>query len=236
MCVRCIASSLSPVVSTAAVAAAAAAAAAAGGRATRVSVSSSWSVSPLEWMSARSMTFSSSLDVARPHVLLQREHRGLRHCRDPAPELPLALMDEKPHERRDVVPPFAERRQVDWIHAQAVVQVRSEEAGCDIRLQVSMSRGNHAHIHAFGSRIRLAEFSFLQDAQQLDLNLRQQIADLVQEDCPAIGQFETPQPRRCRAGERSLFMTEQLALDERRRQRGAVDADQRLGAAPATVV
>ena len=183
MCVRWIASSLSPVASTPA----------AGGRR-----SAGERVVELKRVSGR--VDERALDdvlqfshVARPHVLLQREHRGLRHCRDPAPELPLALMDEKPHQRRDVVPSFTERRQVDWIDAQAVVQVRSEAAGCDIRFQVSVSRGNHAHIHALGSGgSDPLELPFLQHAQQLDLNLRQQIADLVQEDRPPSANSKRP--------------------------------------------
>ena len=135
--------------------------------------------------------------VSRPRVLLQREHRGREHRRDPAPELPLALMDQKPHQRRDVVPSFTERRQVDWINAQAIVQVGSEAAGGDIGFQVSVSCGNHAHIHALGSRgSDPLEFSLLQHAQQLDLNFRQQIADLVQEDRSSIRQFEAPEPAR----------------------------------------
>ena len=112
------------------------------------------------------MTFSSSLTFPGHMCCCSASIVAGRHCRDPAPELPLALMDEKPHQRRDVVPSFTERRQVDWIDAQAIVQVRSEAAGCDIRFQVPVSRGNHAHIHALGSRgSDPLEFSLLQHAQ-----------------------------------------------------------------------
>src|SRR5262249_12446133 len=52
-------------------------------------------------------------------------------------------------------------------------------------------------------------------------------ADLIEEQRTAVGEFEAALPRRDRAGESATLMAEQLAFDERRRQRGAVDADQR---------
>ena len=71
------------------------------------------------------------------------------------------------------------------------------------------------------------ELAFLQDPQQLGLQFQRQIADLVEEQRPAVRQLEPALPRRDGAGERAALVAEQLAFDQRRRQRRAVDADQR---------
>ena len=54
-----------------------------------------------------------------------------------------------------------------------------------------------------------------------------QLADLVQEDRAAISQLEAAQPPLRRPGERALFVAEQFRRNQRWRQRGAVDADER---------
>jgi hypothetical protein len=48
------------------------------------------------------------------------------------------------------------------------------------------------------------ELAFLQHAQQLDLGLERQLADLVQEQRPAVRQLETPLVLSDRARERAL--------------------------------
>ncbi|MGC4085265.1 MAG: hypothetical protein QM736_24880 [Vicinamibacterales bacterium] len=54
----------------------------------------------------------------------------------------------------------------------------------------------------------------LQDAQQLGLRGLVKIADFVEENRSAVRQLETAASQRCRAGERSLLVAEQLALDQ----------------------
>ena len=71
------------------------------------------------------------------------------------------------------------------------------------------------------------DLSLLEHAQQLDLDLRRQVADLVEEDRRAIGQFEAPDLPGEGAREGALLAAEQLALHERRRNRRAVDAHHR---------
>ena len=95
--------------------------------------------------------------------------------------------------------------------------------------QVAVGRGDDAHVDRSDVVAADAlELALLQHAQQLDLQLRRQLADLVEEDRPAVGQLEPADAPGDRAGERALLVPEQLALDQARRQRGAVDLDQRL--------
>jgi len=91
--------------------------------------------------------------------------------------------------------------------------------------------GDDADVHA--ERSRAAEpfdAPLLEDAQQLDLDVGRQIADFVEEDRGAIRQLEPPFLPGHGAREGPLLATEQLALEERGRDRGAVDSYHRTRA------
>ena len=76
----------------------------------------------------------------------------------------------------------------------------------------------------------------LQRAQELHLEVERQLADLVEEERPLVGDLELARPRRDGAGERPLHVAEQLALDEVLGDGAAVDDDERRrGAVRASV-
>ena len=77
------------------------------------------------------------------------------------------------------------------------------------------------------------ERAVLQHAQELGLQRRIEIADLVEEQRALAGGLEAAGAPRGRAGERAALVAEELALDQRRRQRGQVDGHERLGRARA---
>jgi hypothetical protein len=70
----------------------------------------------------------------------------------------------------------------------------------------------------------------------LRLQLERQLADLVEEQRAAVGALEGAGPIGHRAGERALLVAEQLALDQRRGDRAAVEHHHRAAAARAGVV
>ena len=80
------------------------------------------------------------------------------------------------------------------------------------------------------------ELALLQHAQQLDLDVRVHVADLVEEQRAAVGPLEAPLLARRRAGERPFLVAEQLRLDQRVGQRRAADLHERLGCALRVVV
>src|SRR5262249_46483899 len=80
------------------------------------------------------------------------------------------------------------------------------------------------------------EVPCLQDAQQLHLHVERDVADLVEEERPAVGQLETPGPVAYGPREGALHVSEKLALQERRRQGRAVDAHERLAGPRARLV
>ena len=70
--------------------------------------------------------------------------------------------------------------------------------------------------------------AFAQKAQQLHLDGRVNLADFIQKQRPALRLLEAADAPLVRAGERALFVAEQFALQQRRRQRRAMHRHQRL--------
>ena len=60
--------------------------------------------------------------------------------------------------------------------------------------------------------------ALLQDAQELGLQVDAEAADLVEEQGAAVGQLEPAELARVGARERPLLVTEQLGLEQRRRE------------------
>ena len=116
----------------------------------------------------------------------------------------------------------------DRHHAQPVVEVLPELALGDQLVEDGgwwpRRRARHADRLLAADALQLA---VLQDAQQLGLRRFVQVADLVEKDRAAVGQLELAAAHRRRAGERPLFVAEQLALDELGRNGRAVDLHER---------
>jgi hypothetical protein len=66
-----------------------------------------------------------------------------------------------------------------------------------------------------------------QHTEQAGLHGRRHVADLIEKNRPAVGGFEKANLILHRPGERPLAMPEELTLQQRFRQRGAVDGDER---------
>src|SRR2546430_14923137 len=82
-------------------------------------------------------------------------------------------------------------------------------------------------------RSTLFPYTTLFRSQQLRLGGERKIDDFIEEQRTAPGQLELPLLALMRPGERTLLVAEQLRLDQRVRDRAAVDGDERLGAAGA---
>jgi hypothetical protein len=78
--------------------------------------------------------------------------------------------------------------------------------------------------------------ALLYDAQEHDLRLRGQFADLVEEDRSLMGQLETPRsPPRC-SGERPRLVSEQFTRNHTWCERGTIDGHQEMLSARAELV
>jgi hypothetical protein len=71
-------------------------------------------------------------------------------------------------------------------------------------------------------------FAFLEEAEELRLDLHGKVADFVEKQRAPFGHFETAFLGGMRAGEGAFLVAEQLRLDEILRQRRAAHFDERL--------
>ena len=147
------------------------------------------------------------------------------------------FFDEVVHQQRDVLRPLAERRHGDREDVQAVPQVGPEAARVHLIVEFPVGGRDQAHVglqrHVAPDALELA---VLNGAQQFGLEVEGQFANLVEEQRAVVGNLEAAPALRVGAGERPFLVAEQLALDERRRQRRAVQRDERAGPARARVV
>ena len=128
----------------------------------------------------------------------------------------LVLLEEVHGQQRDVLGAVAERGQVDPDHVQAVEQVGAEPALLDLLLQdlVAGRDDPDLDLDRLGAAHAL-ELPGLEDAQQLGLEGGRDVAGLVEQQRPAVGQLEPADLAPLGAGEGTLLVPEQLVLEQR---------------------
>jgi hypothetical protein len=96
-------------------------------------------------------------------------------------------------------------------------------------LQILVGRGDHPHVHPDGAvRADRANLAILQHPQQLHLQRRAHLPDLVEEDGAAVRQLKHARTRADRAGEGAALVPEDLGFQQLGRDRTAVDWNERL--------
>ena len=81
-------------------------------------------------------------------------------------------------------------------------------------VEIPIRRGEDANIDLDGlGAADPLKLAFLQDAQQLRLEVERQLAHLVEEERTMVGEFKTALAALGRTGERAALMTEELAGD-----------------------
>ncbi len=126
----------------------------------------------------------------------------------------------------------AQRRKVDREHTDAVPEILAELAVGDHRADVAVRRGDDADVGL--ERLLAAdalEAAVLQHSHQADLSRGGQLGDLVEQQRAAVGPLEPPAARVHGPGETAALVTEELGVDELRRDRTTVHP-QKWPAAP----
>ena len=169
---------------------------------------------------------------------MQRGARGWRQLRNRR-DVPLGVdAHEVVEEQRDFVAALAQRRNLDVEHVEPVVQVGPELALFDPFGEVAVGGGDHADV---GGRLDAIgadapDLAVLEEAEHQRLHAQARLADFVEEDGAAVGELEQAGLVAVGAGEAAAHMTEQLRLEQRIGNRGAVERDQLDVAASALLV
>jgi hypothetical protein len=166
--------------------------------------------------------------VAVERKALERVDVGRFDGVDGAAAARVHLLDELVDQQPDIDRPLAERRQKQRDHPEAVHEVGAEAAAFDLGAQRAVGSRDDADV----DRDRFASAdgehrAGLEDAQQLGLELLWNLGHFVQEKSASVGGLHVSGGVADRAGERAADVAEQLALEQRGRQRGAVDGPER---------
>ena len=96
------------------------------------------------------------------------------------------LVDELLGQHRDVLGPFAQGGKPHRDHVDAEEEILAEGSSPHHVLEVAVGRGDDPHVHVLGLRVPDGdEGPLLQHAQELHLQPRRHVADLVQQQRPA---------------------------------------------------
>src|SRR5262249_7923790 len=130
-----------------------------------------------------------------------------------------------------------QRRQRNLHHGEPEVEIGAEAARVHLGAQVAVRRGDDAQVDGDELvRADAPDLAVLERAQELRLEIRREIADLVEKERPARRLLERADAPGVGAGERALLVPEQLALEEVGGDRAAVHDHERLVAASARLV
>src|SRR6185503_15096571 len=149
-------------------------------------------------------------------------------------EGPFLNRQEVRRQRGDVVASLAKRHESDWKYVQTVEEILAESPLADHHLEIPVRRGQDSHVGA--SHLLAADPNVdmvLEEAKELHLRALRQFADLVQEDCSAVGHLEASGLRPDGPGEGAPLVPEEFRLEERLGERAAIDRDERRLGPPA---
>ena len=173
-------------------------------------------------------TFLQLADVAGPGVT---QHRATRFGR----ERELAGIDapQQPGKQQaEVLSPLAQRREVHGEPAQPHQQIVAELFLRDQARQVAMRGGDDTHVHLGGPGSADRHHLFLlKHAQERRLRRQRKVADLVEQQRPALRAADQSRAVFHGAGEGTFAVAEHLRFHERRWQGAAVHWKERTGAA-----
>ena len=134
--------------------------------------------------------------------------------------------DEMFRQGRDIIQAVPQGRDLNGKDVQAVKQILAKFPFADLSLQLAVGGGDQADVHLYrlggADRVNLA---LLQGAQQLDLHVLAQLANLVEEKRAAVGFLKFAGVALGGAGEGAFFVAEQHAFDQVFGNGAAVDGD-----------
>ena len=166
-------------------------------------------------------------DVAGPRVRREQIARLVAEAGVWLAHLTAQLTHEVISEEQDIVAPFAQGRQMDAKHRKSVVKILAEPAIGHGTFKVAIGGRNETDVGL--QRRRAADTlvpPLLQHAQELRLRRRGKLADLVEKQRATRCGLEAATLQLVSTGKGTTFVTEQLGLDERFRQRRAVERDE----------
>src|SRR5208283_3998442 len=166
--------------------------------------------------------------IPRPVVIQQQPSRLLVRALHVLAKLLVVVRQEKLHQRQNIFLAFPQRRQINRNNRQPVIEVLAETPLPHFFLEVPVGRGNHPHVHLNIAHTPHAPHHLIfQHSQQLGLQQRRKLANLIQKQRASVSHFKQPLLHGLGIGKRALLMAKQLRLDQCFRYGGTVDRHKR---------
>src|SRR5262249_28447991 len=129
--------------------------------------------------------------ITGPLILRQQLHGVPGDPVDLSAELLAEARDKVGHEQRNVLVPFPQRRHGQRNHVQTEKKIGAKATLTDFFVEVAVGGGDDADVdpERLAAADRL-ELLLLKHAQELDLRLERQLADLIEKERPAVRQLE----------------------------------------------
>jgi hypothetical protein len=143
------------------------------------------------------------------------------------------VLDQLVEQCRQLVPPFAQRRNPERDDLETVEEIAAEGAALDALGQILAGDGQEAHV---GDALGAAERRVAvlgEQPEQLGLRRQRQVLDAVEEQRATLSAFDAAGAGAGRAGESSGAMTEELALEQAAGKGTGIELDERTGGARA---
>src|SRR5262245_21995442 len=114
-----------------------------------------------------------------------------------------------------ILPALAKSRQHNRKHIQSIEQIPPELTGAHVFHQVAIGGGDDSDVDPRRPwTAKPIDLPFLKHTQQLRLQLERQLADLVEENRPAVGDLKAPGLRVVCASKGTPLAAEQFALNQ----------------------
>src|SRR5262249_17356693 len=155
-------------------------------------------------------------DVASPRLTHEHLEGIPLHAEEPCPEPAVEPINEMLDEQRNVGLALPQGRQREVHDVETVEQVTTEAAGRDLARKVPIAAGDEpdVHAHRLGPTDR-PHTALLDDTEKLDLKLKRQLADLVEEQRSFVRSHEEAGIGPHRRRERAAHVPEEMAFEQR---------------------
>src|ERR1700693_57003 len=163
-------------------------------------------------------------DIPRPTVRLETPDSPRRELERGASELGGTSVKEMFREDRNVFDPLSQRRQTQQNRADTEVEIAPEALLLDRGGQILMGRRDEPDVHLTIVHVsQTPEAPFFQDLEQLGLDLKVHVSDLVEKQRAAVRAPQQSDLSRDGSRERPSFVAEELGLEELAVQARAIE-------------
>src|SRR4029450_13510855 len=145
--------------------------------------------------------------------------------------------DEGLHEQREILLALPKGRQAKREDVEPVVEVFPQLTGLNRFEWIDIGGCDDANIHRLlGSTTQASELALLQNTQKFHLGLRRHLADLIEKQSSPIRELKASLTPIGGTGKRPFLVAENLALEQRLRNRRVVDRHEWKGCPRAELV